>query len=72
MRTRPGQTGIDAEYVGPADRNPGFKYAELKPYTESGYNEFLRQLENWNLAPGQTSFWAYNPAGIIGFTGTIF
>ena len=40
MRTAIGQNGVDAEFIGPASRNPGFNYAELKPATESGWNTF--------------------------------
>jgi RHS repeat-associated protein len=67
MRTKPGQTGVDAEYVGPASRNPGFNYAELKPagYSSQSVGE---QIGRWGLPEGETSIWWYNESGIIGQT----
>lgn len=72
VRTRPGQTGIDATYIGPASRNPGFNYAELKPTSPGSISTFGSQLGRWNLPPGQTELWLYNPSGIIGSSGFIF
>jgi hypothetical protein len=69
MRTKPGLTGVDAEYVGPRSTNPGFKYAELKPYSDNGFSVFQKQLDNWNLPPGKTQLWFYNKNGIIGASG---
>ena len=67
MRTAPGQRGVDATYVGPASRNPGFDYAELKPF---GYSNTAvgNQIGRWGLPQGRTSIWWYNRSGIIGQT----
>ena len=72
MRTGPGQTGVDATYVGPASRDPGFEHAELKPASGNGFYSFLSQVQRWLLPPGSTTLWFYNPAGIIGQTRTTF
>ena len=69
FNTAPSAIGVDATYFGPKSRSPGFKYAELKPYTQSGYNTFQDQLNAWNLPAGQTQLWWYNPGGIIGSSG---
>jgi hypothetical protein len=69
MRTDPGIKGIDAEYVGPAERYPGFDYAELKP-ANSNIPRFTNQLDNWGLPKGQASLWWYSKGGVIGNTGT--
>jgi hypothetical protein len=45
FRVRPGQTGIDIEYLRGPD--PGFKYAEIKPNTPSGQASYQYQLGNW-------------------------
>jgi RHS repeat-associated protein len=65
MATAPGQTGVDATYVGDADL--GFTNAELKPmgYSDSAVGN---QISNWGLPEGQTSIWWYNSNGIIGQT----
>jgi hypothetical protein len=47
-----GETGVDAEYVGPASRHPGFDYAEPKPDSASGLERFGDQLEAWGLPKG--------------------
>ena len=67
MATAPGQTGVDATYVGDPSTNPGFDYAELKP---AGYPDSAvgNQISNWGLPEGQTSIWWYNSSGIIGQT----
>ena len=72
MLTAPGETGVDARFVGPASRYPGFTYAELKPYSQSGIDTFGDQLENWQLTPGQTQLFFYNRNGIIGSSGFNF
>src|SRR5207249_2884342 len=72
MRTAPGLRGVDATYVGPAARYPGFKYAELKPYSLSGIDSFGFQLERWGLPPGQTQLFLYNRGGVIGSSGFNF
>ena len=72
MRTEPGQTGPDAEYVGDPGRDPGFTYAELKPATDSGWNRFQQQMRKWNLPPGKTQLWGYGASGAIGTTGENF
>jgi hypothetical protein len=41
---QPGQTGIDGEVIG---GDPGFKYIEIKPQSDSGLKTFMRQLNRW-------------------------
>jgi hypothetical protein len=65
MRTKPGQTGVDAEYLG--DKDLGFKYAELKPVNYPN-TALGNQVSNWGLPQGQTSVWWYNSGGVIGQT----
>jgi hypothetical protein len=72
MRTKPGQTGVDATYIGPRSRYPGFRYAELKPYSPGTIPTFGNQLGNWNLTPGLTQLWFYNQNGVIGSSGFNF
>lgn len=67
MKTSPGQTGVDATYVGPASRYPGFSYAELKPMGSSS-TAVGNQISNWGLPQGQPSIWWYNRNGVIGQT----
>ncbi len=69
MRTRPGMTGVDATYRGPEELFPGFRHAELKPLSRSGFNTFQRQLNRWAL-PEDTQLWWYNEHAIIGSSGT--
>jgi hypothetical protein len=69
MRTGPGLNGVDAEFMGQADLNPGFTFAELKPYTQYGFDTFMNQLDSWSLPQGQTQLWFYNENGIIGSSG---
>jgi hypothetical protein len=71
MRTAPGQTGVDATYVGPTSTYPGFDYAELKPLSGNGFATFLRQFVNWDL-DGVTRLWFYNSNGVIGMSGYSF
>jgi hypothetical protein len=63
MRTGPGQTGVDASYIGPPSRYPGFDHAELKPFSASGFNTFQGQLRRWGAPPGTTSLWMYDANG---------
>jgi len=72
MATAPGQTGVDATYVGPASRNPGFNFGELKPYSENSLGTFGNQLGNWGLPEGQTELFFYNKGGVIGSSGFKF
>jgi hypothetical protein len=72
MRTSPGQNGIDATYIGPENNNPGFNFAELKPYSQSGIDSFGDQLEDWGLPKNQTQLFFYNKGGIIGSSGFNF
>jgi hypothetical protein len=65
MATAPGQTGVDARYVGDPSTNPGFNFAELKPVGSSPI-AVGNQISNWGLPQGQTSIWLYNRYGIIG------
>jgi hypothetical protein len=71
MRTSVGQVGVDATYIGPRHRRPGFWHAELKPNTYSGYSTFLNQLGRWNIR-GETQLFFYNEQGIIGSSGYNF
>ena len=72
METGPGENGVDATYIGPESRNPGFGFAELKPYSQSGIDTFGDQLESWQLPAGQTQLFFYNAGGIIGSSGFNF
>jgi hypothetical protein len=69
IRTKPGQTGVDATYQG--KKNLGFRHAELKPRSPYGFNEFNGQVDRWQqsgqIGTGEnTSLWFYNEQGIIG------
>lgn len=70
IRTGPGQTGIDASYIGL--KSVGFKHAELKPRSWAGWNAFRTQAANWFAAgqasPGTVSLCLYNEDGIIGLS----
>jgi hypothetical protein len=75
MRVAPGQTGVDATYIGPDDTYPGFKHAELKPLSPWGLKQFEdQQLPSWlekgMVNPGETQLWFYNEWGVIGSNGT--
>jgi RHS repeat-associated protein len=72
VATAPGQTGVDATYVGPASGNPGFNFAELKPYSANSLGTFGNQLGNWGLPEGQTELFFYNKSGVIGSSGFKF
>jgi RHS repeat-associated protein len=72
MQTAPGQNGVDATYIGPEETDPGFTYAELKPYTPYSMPRFFEQLDRWNLPPGKTQLFYYNPQGVIGSSGFNF
>jgi hypothetical protein len=69
MRTARGVNGVDATYRGPVGRNPGFKYAELKPYSQNGYDTFQKQMDNWRLPEGKTQLWFYDQQGNIFSSG---
>lgn len=43
----PGTTGIDVKVLNQGERQTGFKFAEIKPRTSSGFNSFTRQVQNW-------------------------
>jgi len=76
MRTRPGQTGVDATYVGPRSRYPGFDHAELKPLSPGSIGTFGNQLGNQgnnpNWPPGSVQLWLYNQRGDIYSSGFNF
>jgi RHS repeat-associated protein len=72
MRTDPGQRGVDATYIGDPTRNPGFNYAELKPYTKASIDKFFDQIQNWNLPPGETALFFYDSSGDIWWSGYLF
>lgn len=69
FNTGPGQTGPDAIYQGPPSRYPGFKYGELKPASGPSFEQFLWQMQNWNLPSGSIGLFFYGPGGAIGDTG---
>lgn len=74
MRTAPGETGVDATYIGPDSLHPGFDHAELKPFTEWSFRKAEEQMGNWlsNGLNGEISLWYYNPNGVIGWSGWIY
>jgi hypothetical protein len=72
MQVAPGETGVDATYVGPASRNPGFDFAELKPNSPYSLGTFGDQMDKWDLPLGKTQLWFYNEGGVIGSTGFHF
>jgi YD repeat-containing protein len=73
MQTAPGQTGVDATYIGPDERNPGFDFAELKPANSaSAMSDFQAQMNSWGLPEGRTQLWLYSKSGAIGSSGTNF
>jgi hypothetical protein len=47
FRIRPGQTGIDITVPKAQWRQVGFRYADIKPRTISGFNSFNEQVGNW-------------------------
>lgn len=60
MQTAPGLRGIDATFSGDMSRFPSFKYAELKPYSQSKFRRFGEQLDRWALPNGETELFFYN------------
>jgi RHS repeat-associated protein len=72
MRTAPGLRGIDATFKGDMSRFPGFKYGELKPYSQSTLRRFGEQLDRWKLPNGETELFFYNQGGAIGSSGLRF
>ena len=72
MRTALGQKGVDATYIGPPSRSPGFIHAELKPYSQGSIGTLGNQLGPWNLPAGQTELFFYNQGGVIGSSGFRF
>jgi hypothetical protein len=50
----PGLRGVDATFVGDMSRFPGFKYGELKPYSQHSLGTFGEQLGRWGLPIGET------------------
>jgi hypothetical protein len=71
VRTAPGINGVDATYIGPQSRYPGFDHAELKPFSSNGYETFNEQLDSWQAAGliGDVQLWWYNQFGVIGSSG---
>ena len=63
MRTDPGMTGVDAQYVGQADI--GFKFAELKPDSIWSLERFANQLEAWGLPKNSVALFRYNSSTLI-------
>jgi hypothetical protein len=72
MQTAPGLTGVDATFVGDMSRSPGFKYAELKPYSKWSLRKFGEQIGRWGLPEGETELFFYNQGGVIGPSGFKF
>jgi hypothetical protein len=70
--TRLGRTGPDVTYQGPPERNPGFKYLELKPYTKSGINRFFEQIQRWALPQDETTLYFYDPKFNIWWSKFLF
>ena len=69
FRVAAGQNGVDATWTGKAGGEyPGFEHAELKPATDSGFNTFQRQVDNWQN-DGQTRLFGYDQNGNIFDTG---
>jgi hypothetical protein len=63
----PGQTGVDAKWLGNAAESPfgpGITNAELKPSSLSGMNKALSQIQNWGTQ-GTTAIFTYSDAGIF-------
>ncbi len=51
FRARPGQTWVDVEVADEQSINAaGFRYAEIKPLTNSGRARFNRQVLDWDLS----------------------
>jgi hypothetical protein len=79
-RTKPGLTGVDVSF-GHTIRGltgydgllqKGFRHAELKPQTPSGYASFMSQLSRWrdNGLRGNVGLFMYDNTGAISFFGT--
>jgi len=69
MSTKPGQTGVDATWIGdgpsPIDpEDPSVIYAELKPDTMYGVTSAEKQIANWGLE-GEVAVFFYNANGIM-------
>ncbi len=47
MNTNPNRPGIDANWANPDLQPPGMDSAELKPFTQNGWDEFQTQMDNW-------------------------
>jgi hypothetical protein len=64
FRLKPGQTGVDATWLGPGPSplGPGIKYVELKPSSLSSMNKLSGQLQNWGTQ-GNTAVFTYNNSG---------
>jgi hypothetical protein len=65
LRVAPGMTGVDASVRGKSILP--FKHAELKPFSSSGFKQFLHQLGNWGHA--DVALFMYDAAGKITFHG---
>lgn len=50
LRTAPGIKGVDIELKAEDAFVAGFRYAEIKPVTDSGFRTFNRQLARWKLS----------------------
>jgi hypothetical protein len=76
FRVEPGASGVDATYIGPPHRNPGFTNAELKPASYPAFERFTFQLDSWiesgHVLEGSTELWLYNRGGVIGTSGFRF
>ncbi len=78
-RTRPGLRGVDITFYQTIRRvrdvrgnvSRGFRHAELKPYSTSGFNTFLSQLDRWRTTGlrGNVGLFMYDAQGAIFFVG---
>lgn len=69
-RTKPGQTGIDANWVNEEIEPPGMDAVELKPFTQSSLKGFKTQMNNWygngTVQDGDVvQLWGYDQQGNV-------
>jgi hypothetical protein len=57
---KPGQTGVDARWLGPGPSpfGPGIDFVELKPSSLSSMNKLSGQLQNWGTQGNTAVFMA--------------
>jgi len=64
FRVRPGQTGVDAQWVSGPNPFAPYKFADLKPMTESGQSSFFSQVRGWRMTRKVRPYW-YDELGNI-------